>query len=118
MYGNLPNLWDRNLKKDDRLRFAVNTMTRMRTLEQDGAIDFSFKNDLAALPSNLIPWYLYPAKPRKEFILSGHWSAIGIQHYARGVTLDSGCVWGMKLSAYSFDDKKIISIDADQRDLI
>ena len=117
MYGNLPSVWDRNYKKDDRLRFAINTMTRMRALNQDGSIDFSFKNNLNKLPPNLTPWYLFPAEERKEFILSGHWSAIGIQSYASGITLDSGCVWGRKLSAYSFEEKKIISIDADPRDL-
>ena len=118
MYGNLPIIWDENYKKADRLRFAINTMTRMRTLNQDGSIDFSFKKNINKLPSNLTPWYLFPAKKRKEFILSGHWSAIGIQTYANGITLDSGCVWGRKLSAYSFEEKKIISIDSDPRDLI
>jgi len=117
MYGNLPIIWDENYKKADRLRFAINTMTRMRALNKDGSIDFSFKKSINKLPSHLTPWYLFPAKKRKEFILSGHWSAIGIQAYLNGITLDSGCVWGRKLSAYSFEEKKIISIDADPRDL-
>ena len=56
-------------------------------------------------------------KERKEFILSGHWSAIGIQAYKSGITIDTGCVWGRKLSAYNFEEKKIISINADHRDL-
>jgi len=118
MYGNQPVVWNENNKKQDRLRFAINTMTRMRVLNQDGAIDFSFKQGLDKIPANLIPWFLFPSKVRKEFVLSGHWSAIGIQTYANGITLDSGCVWGRKLSAYSFEEKKIISIDSDPRDLI
>ena len=93
-------------------------MTRMRALNKDGSIDFYFKKNINNLPSNLTPWYLFPAKKRKEFILSGHWSAIGIQTYQNGITLDSGCVWRRKLSAYSFEEKKIISIDSDPRDLI
>ena len=117
MYGNLPSIWNENDKKEDRLRFAINTMTRMRALNQDGSINFSFKENINKLPSNLTPWYLFPAEERREFILSGHWSAIGIKTYTKGITLDSGCVWGRKLSAYSFEDKKIISIDADPRDL-
>ena len=117
MYGNLPSVWNENYKKADRLRFAINTMTRMRALNKDGSIDFSFKKNINKLPSNLTPWYLFPTEERKEFVLSGHWSAIGIQNYTNGITLDSGCVWGRKLSAYSFDEKKIISITADHRDL-
>ena len=117
MYGNLPSIWNENDIKEDRLRFAINTMTRMRALNQDGSINFSFKENINKLPSNLTPWYLFPAEERREFILSGHWSAIGIQVYTKGITLDSGCVWGRKLSAYSFENKKIISIDADPSDL-
>ena len=117
MYGNQPPVWNKNDKKQDRLRFAINTMTRMRVLNQDGAIDFSFKQGLDKIPPNLIPWFLFPSEARKEFILSGHWSAIGVHSYGKGITLDSGCVWGKKLSAYSFSDKKVISISADPRDL-
>ena len=117
MYGNFPNKWNKNYNKEDRLRFAINAITRMRTLNKDGSIDFSFKQTLNKLPAHLIPWYLFPSVERNEFIISGHWSAIGIQSYKNGITLDSGCVWGRKLSAYSFEEKKVISINADPRDL-
>lgn len=117
MYGNFPNIWDKNHKKEDLLRFAINAMTRMRALNKDGTINFSFKQSLNELPSNLIPWYLFPAVKRSEFIISGHWSAIGVQKYSNGITLDSGCVWGRELSAYSFEEKKIISVSSDSRDL-
>ncbi len=117
MYGNFPNKWNKNYNKEDRLRFAINAITRMRTLNKDSSIESSFKQTLNKLPAHLIPWYLFPAVERNEFIVSGHWSAIGIQSYENGITLDSGCVWGRKLSAYSFEEKKVISINADPRDL-
>ena len=117
MYGNFPNKWDKNYKREDRLRFTINSLTRMRVLNKDGSMNFSFKKNLNELPPNLVPWYLYPAEERKEFVLSGHWSAIGIQSYLNGITLDSGCVWGGSLSAYCFNEKKIISVRADLRDL-
>jgi|TARA_B110000014_G_C20123530_1_gene596748 bis(5'-nucleosyl)-tetraphosphatase (symmetrical) len=117
MYGNFPNMWDINNKKKDILRYAINSLTRMRTLNKDGSINFSFKESLNEIPTNLIPWYLFPAVKRKEFILSGHWSAIGIQSYANGITLDSGCIWGRQLSAYNLEKDKVISVNADPRDL-
>ena len=117
MYGNFPNMWDINNKKKDILRYAINPLTRMRTLNKDGSINFSFKESLNEIPTNLIPWYLFPAVKRKEFILSGHWSAIGIQSYANGITLDSGCIWGRQLSAYNLEKDKVISVNADPRDL-
>ena len=64
MYGNQPPVWNKNDKKHDRLRFAINTMTRMRVLNQDGAIDFSFKQGLDKIPPNLIPLFLFSSEVR------------------------------------------------------
>ena len=52
-----------------------------------------------------------------EFIISGHWSAIGIQKHNYGITLDTGCVWGRKLSAYCVESRTVISVSSDDRDL-
>ena len=34
MYGNQPDLWDESLRGDDRLRFIVNALTRLRVVDQ------------------------------------------------------------------------------------
>lgn len=118
MYGNYPNQWSADLKKNDKNRLVINAMTRMRCLKSDFSIDFSYKAGLDKIPNALIPWFdIQPEKPREEFIISGHWSAIGINKHKYGITLDTGCVWGGKLSAYSIDTGLIVSVDADRRDL-
>jgi bis(5'-nucleosyl)-tetraphosphatase (symmetrical) len=49
--------------------------------------------------------------------MTGHWSSIGIVEHDYGVTLDSGCVWGGKLTAFNLNTKEIKSVNADPRDL-
>ena len=70
------------------------------------------------IPGNLTPWFdIKTKKIRPEFIISGHWSAIGIQKHNYGITLDTGCVWGRKLSAYCVESRTVISVSSDDRDL-
>ena len=117
MYGDEPRIWSSNLDEDDLLRSSINIMTRMRTLEKNGAINFSYKGKLNELPVNLIPWFNFKRIDSKDFIMTGHWSSIGVIEHDYGVTLDSGCVWGGKLTAFNLNTKEIKSVNADPRDL-
>ena len=119
MYGNTPNKWSSLNKKKDKQRLAINVMTRLRCLNNNNnTIDFSYKSDLNNIPGNLTPWFdIKTTKIRPEFIISGHWSAIGIQKHNYGITLDTGCVWGRKLSAYCVESRTVISVSSDDRDL-
>jgi len=118
MYGNKPDKWSSAHKKKDKQRLAINAMTRLRCLNIDNAIDFTYKSDLNNLPDNLSPWFdIKTKKTRREFIISGHWSAIGIQKHNYGITLDTGCVWGGVLSAYCIESGSLVSVNSDDRDL-
>ena len=118
MYGDEPRVWSPNLDEDDLLRSTINVMTRMRVIEKSGAINFSYKGKLNNLPSNLIPWFNFKRIEAGNFIMTGHWSSIGIVEHEYGVTLDSGCVWGRELTAFNLHTKEIKSVNADSRDLI
>ena len=118
MYGDEPRVWSPNLDEDDLLRSTINVMTRMRVIEKSGAINFSYKGKLNNLPSNLIPWFNFKRREAGNFIMTGHWSSIGIVEHEYGVTLDSGCVWGRELTAFNLHTKEIKSVNADSRDLI
>jgi bis(5'-nucleosyl)-tetraphosphatase (symmetrical) len=118
MYGDKPDKWSLEYNREDKQRVAINAMTRLRCINKDNAIDFTYKSDLNNLPSTLNPWFdVKTKKIRSEFIISGHWSAIGIQKHNHGITLDTGCVWGGKLSAYCIESKSIKSVSSDSRDL-
>ena len=50
MYGNEPALWIDGLSGNDRLRFIVNALTRLRIVDADGRMHLKFKDGAAAAP--------------------------------------------------------------------
>ncbi|WP_179404311.1 symmetrical bis(5'-nucleosyl)-tetraphosphatase [Burkholderia guangdongensis] len=105
LYGNEPNQWHSNLKKRDRLRVAFNAFTRIRFCTADGAMEFRANGGPDAAPRGYMPWYDVPGRRTADAtVVFGHWAALGIMMRKRLIALDSGCVWGNKLSAVRLAD--------------
>jgi bis(5'-nucleosyl)-tetraphosphatase (symmetrical) len=104
MYGNKPDRWAQDLPRDERLRFTVNCLTRMRYCSADGRLDLKSKGPPGTQRAGMLPWYAVPnRRSAAQRILFGHWSALG-RHEAHNVmALDTGCVWGGHLSAVRLD---------------
>jgi bis(5'-nucleosyl)-tetraphosphatase (symmetrical) len=113
MYGNQPDRWDDSLQGVDRLRCIVNALTRMRLCSADGAMDFKEKESAGAPPgSDLLPWFEVPGRQSAGTpVVFGHWSALGLVLRPDLVALDSGCVWGGKLSAICLQDRSLLQVD-------
>jgi bis(5'-nucleosyl)-tetraphosphatase (symmetrical) len=113
MYGNEPNRWDESLTGVPRLRCIVNALTRMRLCEPDGTMDFTHKeSDKGPDGSNLVPWFDAPHRRTSDVtVVFGHWSAMGLVLRPNLVGLDSGCVWGGKLTAVCLDDRSLLQVD-------
>lgn len=106
MFGSRPDHWDENLDDVSLMRFVINALTRMRFIGKDGKLDFE-QNGSPEKASNLIPWYLYPErKAIPKHIIFGHWSALGYYSNDFCTCLDSGKVWGGKLTALCLNDRK------------
>jgi bis(5'-nucleosyl)-tetraphosphatase (symmetrical) len=104
MYGNRPDRWSERLGRQDRLRFVVNCLTRMRVCDAQGRLDLGFKGGLDSVPRKLVPWFRAPARrSRRLRIVCGHWSALGYYEGDGIVALDTGCVWGGRLCAIRLD---------------
>jgi bis(5'-nucleosyl)-tetraphosphatase (symmetrical) len=104
MYGNLPAQWDEKLESWDRLRFICNSFTRMRYCEMDGALNFKSHGAPGTHPENTVPWFELPSRIIKnERLLFGHWSTLGRVNKNNIYALDTGCVWGGKLTALRLD---------------
>jgi bis(5'-nucleosyl)-tetraphosphatase (symmetrical) len=104
MYGNEPDRWDDSLEGAARLRFAVNTLTRLRFCTADGRIDFKAKGDPDSVREPLKPWFAHPQRrSRQTRIIFGHWSTLGLHRTAKLLGLDTGCVWGGALTAVDLD---------------
>jgi bis(5'-nucleosyl)-tetraphosphatase (symmetrical) len=114
MYGNEPNKWDDSLTGFDRLRFICNCFTRMRFCHKDGTLDFTSNGAPGTIPENTLPWFeIENRKANKEKLLFGHWSTLGLINKDNVFALDTGCVWGGKLTALRIDTEiaKYISVD-------
>ena len=108
MYGNLPEYWDEDLTGVDRLRFITNVFTRMRYCEADGALKMHYKATIAEAPEGLLPWYDNDRIDwQGKTLLIGHWAALQTRQPRDNlICLDTGCVWGGKLSAYCLETEQ------------
>jgi bis(5'-nucleosyl)-tetraphosphatase (symmetrical) len=113
MYGNQPDHWDDSLQGMDRLRCIVNALTRMRLCLPDGTMDFAHKeSESGPIGSGLLPWFDLPGRRTMDVtVVFGHWSALGLILRPNLVGLDSGCVWGGKLTAVCLDDRGLLQVD-------
>lgn len=112
IFGNKPNYWSSDLSSLKKMKFAINSCTRMRFLERSGfTLDYRYKGDLANMPEHLTPWFHTPFDPSiNKKIIFGHWAALGFFHEERYISLDTGCVWGRKLTAINLENYELAQI--------
>lgn len=95
-----PLRWSADLSKTDRMRVALSALTRLRFCRSDGTIDFSANGTPDTAPPGCLPWFEAPERRTADAtIVFGHWAALGLMIRERLIALDSGCVWGNRLSA-------------------
>jgi len=105
MYGNTPNKWSNSLKGYERLRLITNTLTRMRFCTPSGQMEFESKEGLENGPKGYIPWFKAPKRKTIDtLIYFGHWSTLGLLRHDNVIGLDTGCVWGGKLTAMEISE--------------
>ena len=104
MYGNQPDTWSEELEGDDRLRYIVNALTRLRVCDPSGRLLLKFKGPLDEIPPGAVPWFRAPGRRwAGSRVVCGHWSALGYVHEDGVLCLDTGCVWGNTLTAQRLD---------------
>lgn len=107
LYGAEPRAWRDELTGWDRLRVIVNAMARLRFCSATGEMDLAAKGRNA--PPGYRPWFdLRPAD--EPPLICGHWSALGLKLGERLLALDSGCVWGGRLSALRLEDRRLFQV--------
>jgi len=119
MYGNTPNKWSNSLKGYERLRVITNALTRIRFCTPTGTMEFESKEGFEDGPKGYIPWFKTPKRKTQDaLIYFGHWSTLGLLQHGNVIGLDTGCVWGGKLTAMEIPesgkpskDLKIIQVD-------
>lgn len=107
MYGDRP-AWSPALRGLDRDRAIINVFTRMRYCTPRGRIAFEEKHAPGSQQPGLYPWYSVPGRAERDLkIVCGHWSALGL-FIGHGVyAIDTGAVWGGKLTALQLDTDEL-----------
>ncbi|RZL35728.1 MAG: symmetrical bis(5'-nucleosyl)-tetraphosphatase [Rubrivivax sp.] len=117
MYGNEPTRWNPALTGTARLRFTVNALTRLRFCTADGTMDFKAKEGADKAPDGLMPWFDVPGRATADVpIAFGHWSTLGLLDRPHLLGLDTGCIWGGRLTAARIDGtgREIIQVECEQ----
>jgi bis(5'-nucleosyl)-tetraphosphatase (symmetrical) len=100
-----PPVWSDDLTNKKRLASALSALVASRTFYKDGAQCVDFAGPLDERPKGTRPWF-----HKRDFaktVYFGHWAALGFYRGDRVVCLDSGCVWGRKLTAVRIDDGEV-----------
>ncbi len=104
MYGNEPETWSPTLEREDRRRFTINALTRMRYCDRRGRLDLRNSGPPGTQPKGLLPWFDVPErKAASTHIVFGHWAALGLLRRADVTAVDTGCAWGNRLTAVRLD---------------
>lgn len=108
MYGDTPTTWQPDLTGDARRRVIINSFTRMRMCTAEGKMNLRHKG-APSHTSEVHPWFdIPPVAPRKDTVIFGHWSTLGLLLRPDVICLDTGCVWGRWLTALRLGDHRIV----------
>lgn len=117
-YGNEPRRWSADLKRADRQRVAFNAFTRIRFCTPSGDMEFDCSKGPDAAPPGYLPWFDAPDRRTADAtIVFGHWAALGLMLKDNLIGLDSGCVWGNRLSAVRLaslaHERQVVQVECD-----
>ena len=117
MYGDQPDRWNKELAKRERLRFITNALTRIRYVDSDGRLKLEESGPPGSQPDALVPWFASKQRrSRGEPIIFGHWATLQLEQKVdpvhRVFHLDTGCVWGGRLTALRLDDERYFSVQS------
>ena len=102
----------------DRERAIINVFTRLRYCTPRGRIAFEAKGPPGTQEPGLYPWYAVPGHAERDLkIVCGHWSTLGL-FIGHGVhAIDTGAVWGGKLTALQLDSEELRLVQVPGRDV-
>jgi bis(5'-nucleosyl)-tetraphosphatase (symmetrical) len=117
MYANEPRRWEPSLGGAERARFIINVLTRIRFVDAQGGLDLKTKEGADGAPPGHAAWFDAPGRRTQGVpIAFGHWSTLGLVNRVDLLALDTGCVWGGRLTAVRVDGgrREVIQVDCEQ----
>lgn len=91
---------------------ALAVLTLLRVVNREGRPCFAFTGPPEEAPAGTVPWFLAPDRRTADLeVVCGHWAALGLR-IAPGIrALDTGCVWGGRLTALRLEDGALFQVD-------
>ena len=100
--------WSDKLSGMERLVTIVQVLTRMRTCWKDGMPNLEFSGPPEEAPAGCRAWFDVPGRKEKDVtVVFGHWAALGLHVGDHAIGLDTGAVWGNKLTAMRLKDRAV-----------
>jgi len=94
-----------------RIGMIASILTRLRFCDANGKALWSASGPPGSQPKAYKPWFKHRHRQTRDIrIAFGHWAALGLRIKKRYIALDSGCVWGGRLSAYRLEDETLIQV--------
>ncbi len=110
MYDNEPSSYSDKLSNEEKCRYTINALMRMRFCKSNGELEFNHKLNIDQTPVGFKAWFLHTNRILKDKdIFFGHWSTLKGFNIRHVYPMDHGCVWGEKLSAFRLADRTLIS---------
>ena len=111
IYGNRPRRWREDRTGWKRLRLITNILTRLRFCDEEGRGIYNASGPPGSQPHNYKPWFKHKHRLTRDVTIAfGHWAALGLRVKKRYISMDSGCVWGGKLSVLRLEDRSLTQI--------
>ena len=110
MYGDSPYIWDEEHSNEEKSRYAINALMRMRFCKENGELEFNHKLNTDKNPKGYRAWFLHSKREMENHkIFFGHWSTLQNVNKENIYPMDHGCIWGGSLSAYNLTKNEITS---------
>lgn len=113
MYGDTPTNWCDRLTGIERWRTITNYFTRLRFCTANGELDLKTKEGPGTAPPGYMPWFDVPQrKSAGAALIIGHWAMLmGKTGRDDVIALDTGCVWGNRLTLFNLDTRALLSCE-------
>ena len=109
VFSNPFSEFSKKMNKLEKIAFFSNALTRIRVCNGKGKIDFNFKGKVNEAPKSYDAWFNFKngVLRKNNQLVFGHWAAIKGKTYKKNIFgLDTGCVWGDKLTIMRLEDNK------------
>ncbi|HSD29310.1 MAG TPA: hypothetical protein VLL75_18550, partial [Vicinamibacteria bacterium] len=102
--------WGPALSRTERLAIALRTFVLMRTCRTDGRLCGGTGPPEEA-PPGCRAWFDYePWRSRDVTVVCGHWARLGLRLRGNLLAIDTGCVWGGRLTAVRLEDRALFQV--------